>query len=216
MIFWPEVKWCRVRRLTLLTLPFLLLAISASAEEVIERIAAVVNEDVIFLSDVRRYLVFFDQENASKAEDPSAMKAELQKVIDERLLAMEAKRFGTDPPSDAEVDKAYAKIRGRFRTEADFEATLKEYATDPEDFRQEIGTRLWVERFVDQRIRFFIFVTQDDVEHYYQDHAERYKGKKLESVREEIQKKITDERTRVRLKDYIDRLRSRATIRVNI
>ena len=216
MIFWPEAKWYKVRRLVLIAIPFLLLTISASAEEVIERIAAVVNEDIIFLSDVRRHLAFFDHENAAKAADPSVMKAALQNLIDERLLAAEAKRFGTDPPPDAEVEKAYSKIRGRFPTEAEFDATLREYAATPEEFRKEVRTRLWVERFVDQRIRFFIFITQDDVERYYQDHAERFKGKKLESVREKIQKEITDERTRVRLKDYINRLRARANIRVNI
>jgi peptidyl-prolyl cis-trans isomerase SurA len=215
-MFLPEAKWYKARRLALLAIPFLLLAISTSAEEVIERIAAVVNEDVIFLSDVRRHFAFFDHENAARAGDLSTIKAALKELIDERLLAAEAKRFGTDPPPEAEVDKAYRKFRGRFPTEAEFDATLREYATTPEDFREEVRTRLWVDRFVDQRIRFFIFITQDDVERYYQDHAERFKGKKLESVREEIQKEITEERTRLRLKDYINRLRARANIRVNI
>jgi peptidyl-prolyl cis-trans isomerase SurA len=215
-MFWPEAKWFKVRRLILLAVPLLLLAASPLSADVVERIAAVVNDDVIFLSDIHRYLAFFNHADAVPAEDSSATKAALQKLIDERLLAAEAKRFGTDPPPEADVDRAYRKIRGRFSTEADFEATLREYATTPEDFREEVRTRLWVDRFVDQRIRFFIFVTQDDVERYYKDHPDRFKGKKLESVREEIQQEITEERTRVRLKDYISRLRARASIRVNI
>lgn len=190
---------------------------------VLEQIAAVVNDDIIFLTDVERYLVLFAPpeirlpiNSPLPAADSDPVKSALQEVINERLLVVEAKRFGVDPPSEAETGQAVEKLRERFSSDEEFQDTLRRLGSSPEGLREEIRSRLLVDRFIDQRIRYFIFVTPEDVERYYRERQDEFGQKSLESVRERIQMEITEQRLRIRRQDYLTRLRARAVIRVNL
>jgi hypothetical protein len=228
MIFFQEARWSRLSRV----LPGLfsaILLVSSAGGEVVERIAAVVNGEIVFLTDVERQLAFFHSPDASRFSAPSPPRSEsspssqdprlkegLQELIDFRLLLAEARRFGAESPPESEVDKVYQTIQGSFSGKETFGETLQNFATTPEEFKEEIRNRLLVDRFIDQRIRFFIFITPEDIQRYYEENKEKFTGKSLESVRESIQKEILDERARIRLKDYVNRLRSRAEIRINL
>lgn len=210
MTCWPKVKWFKVNFLWI----FLLLLPGPPAwPEILERIAAVVNDRIIFLTDIERHLTLF-QPDAIAGED--SLEKTLHALIDLRLLEIEAERFGSARPTQEEVDAAFQLIRKRFPDAMAFQRTLSRYATTPEGLREEIEMRLGVERFIDERIRFFIFVTPDDVEIYYREHQRQFEGKTLEAVKDQIEKQITEERAQTRLKDYLERLRSRAKIRINL
>lgn len=216
MIFLREVKWYKAKKWgVFLGLSLLLLVKVVDAAEIVEQIAAVVNDEIIFLSDIKRHQAFFLLSKKTQSNTPP-LKEALEELINIRLLATESQRFGSTPPDDKEVDKAVEKIRKQFSSEAEFQESLKGYATTLEAFRQEVRERIEVERYVDERIRFFIFVTPDEIDRHYEENRDRYGEKNLEAVRKIIEKEIVEEQTQLRLKDYVNRLRSRATIQINL
>ncbi len=163
-----------------------------AAAELLDRVVAVVNDQVINLSDLRRYIAL----EAPNTPEEGA----IHDLIERRLLLAEAKRFEVEPPSEAEVNAALEHRGGN---------------GDAGEFRRAIQDRLWIDRFIDQRIRFFILVPPGEVERYYQAHAADFGNRPLDEVREEIQRLLTKQRFQERYDAYIARLRARAKIRIN-
>jgi hypothetical protein len=189
------------------------------AVEPVERIAAVVNGEIVFLSDLQRYRLFFEPvetKEASPSETLGNPLKVLDGVIHHRLLRKDARRFVLQGPSEAEIDQKLKSIRQRFNEEAAFLKALDETGFSLEGMKEEIREHLWVERLLHDRIRSFIFITPKQVEKYYQDHAEEFKDKKLGEVEPTIRKILTEEKEVLKTKEYLARLRDHADIQINL
>lgn len=200
-----SILWLR-----LIPLPF-----PVSAGEPVERIAAVINGEIVFLSDLQRYRLFFEPLE-KKTEGPADLEKRLESVINQRLLRKEARRFVQEGPSEQEVDQRLKLIRQRFKEEPAFLQALNQTGFSLEGLREEIGGELWVERLLQERIQSFIFITPRQVEQYYQGHSEAFKGKKLAEAEPAIRKRLTEEREALKTKEYLARLREHADIQINL
>ncbi|HLG21360.1 MAG TPA: hypothetical protein VI382_00995 [Candidatus Manganitrophaceae bacterium] len=196
---------------TLLISVFILIytPIPLPAAEPVERIAAVVNGQIIFLSDIARDKTFFDPSE----KDPNAR---LQDLIDNRLLRAEARRFVPQGPSEKEIDRKLKSIRDRFKSDPAFQEAMRRTGISLEELKKEIAENLWVEKLLQERISLFIFVTPQEIEKYYQEHAEAFEGKKPEEVEPQIRDLLTDQKGESKKKEYIARLRDRAAIEINL
>ena len=196
---------------TLLISVFILIytPIPLPAAEPVERIAAVVNGEILFLSDIARDKAFFDPSE----KDPNAR---LQDLIDNRLLRAEARRFVPQGPSEKEIDRKLKSIRDRFKSDPAFQEAMRRTGISLEELKKEIAENLWVEKLLQERISLFIFVTPQEIEKYYQEHAETFEGKKPEEVEPEIRDLLAAQKGESKKKEYIARLRDRAAIEINL
>ena len=200
--------------LAILLSSFLVLSsVSRSAAEPVERIAGVLNGQIIFLSDLQRYHTFFETPESGSEEDS---KKELERVIDNRLLRLEAHRFILQGPSDAEVQQRLKLLRERFKTEGALQDALRQTGFSLDELKREIGEQLWVEKLLQERIYAFVFITPKEIAQYYQAHAAEFGGKKQEEAEPAIRKILSEEKRTTKEREYLDRLRSHAEIQVNL
>ena len=190
---------------------FLLLVLfpSPAPASVADRILAVVNREVIALSDVQKYReVFLEKRDADDADA-------LKELIDQALLLAEARKLEILPPSDDEIARVYKKLRLRFGRPETFDLLKTRLALTDDEIEEQIKRQLLIHKLIEQRIHFFVFVTPEEIEAYYQDHPGEFKNQTPEEARKAIQEIRTAEKAQLKLKDYLDRLRAKANIRIN-
>lgn len=185
------------------------------AAEPAERIAAVVDGKIVFLSDLKRHQLFFEPQE--KNGSPSGtIRERLDEVVHHRLLRVEARRFVLEGPSDAEIDRRMELIRRRFKNERALLTALDQVGLSLEELREEAREYLWVERLIEERIRSFIFISPRQIDRYYREHSEAFAGKKQEEVEPKIRERLIKERERLKTGEYLARLREQAEIEINL
>jgi parvulin-like peptidyl-prolyl isomerase len=188
---------------------FLVLFRSPAPAIVADRILAVVNHEVIALSDVQKHReVFMEMRDADDA-------AALNDLINQKLLLAEAKKLEILPPSDGEIAGAYKKLRFRFGRPETFQLLKTRLALTDDEIKPQIKQQLLIQKLIEQRIRFFVFVTPEEIEGYYQEHLGEFKNQTPEAARKAIQEIRSSEKAQRKLVEYVDRLRARADIRIN-
>lgn len=116
--------------------------------EIIDRILAVVDGEVITLSDVTAALRFgFVQPEAGSDPIGSA----LDQIIERELVLREANRYGPPEPAAEAIDGAVATLRTRFDDAAEFAAALVQAGLTEDQFRRRIRDDLRIRSYVDQR-----------------------------------------------------------------
>ena len=137
----------------------LLLLLSAGgawAQEVIDRVAAVVAGDLIMLSDVRaaRQLGLVDPGGAADAD-----RAVLAALIERALILDEVDRYAPPEPSAEAVERALGAIQTRLGPPEKFADALSRVGTDEQQLRDRLRQDLRIRAYLDQRF------TADTPEH---------------------------------------------------
>lgn len=188
---------------------FVLACPSPAPAIIADRIMAIVNNEVITLSDVQKYREVFVEKRGT--DDTTA----LNDLIDQKLLLAEAKKLEIPPPSAEEVDRAYKKLQLRFGRPETFGLLKARLSLTDAEIEQQLSQQLTANKLIEQRIQFFVFVTPEEIDRYMQAHSEEYKGENPEEIRKAIQDILIREKGNLKLKDYLSRLRARANIRIN-
>jgi len=153
--------------ITLITLPLLLLAHAltgtADGSVVIDRVVAVVNEEIITMSDLEREVREAQQKDA--AVNNSMM---LEELINRKLQLSAAKRAGLDA-TDKEVADAIEDIKRRnsWNTKQ-FEAALAAEGLTVEQYRSELKENITISRIRDKSVRAGLSVDEAEVRRYYE------------------------------------------------
>ena len=143
---------------------FLLTAPNAKAGTV-NRIVAVVNDEVITAADVEEHLsTLLDRQPAAPANaDPAQMRqAILQRLVEQRLILQEAKRDGIVVSAE-EVAKRFEEIRSQVDSEEEFQRSLDEAHLSREQLKEQLRDQLMVQRVMDANVRSTIIVSPQDV-----------------------------------------------------
>ncbi|HOX44221.1 MAG TPA: peptidylprolyl isomerase [Myxococcota bacterium] len=151
-----------------------LAAVPASAGEVLDRIAAVVNEDVILLSEVDRQCqdslaqvpggLPLDEELGRKRQ---IRRQALERLIDELLLAQQIRGAAIDV-DDEQVARYIARLREDNKmSEAQFEAALVHEGKSLDAFKAEVRKMLERQRLMGRELAGKVNVTEKEVEEYY-------------------------------------------------
>jgi hypothetical protein len=121
---------------------------SARADEVIDRVFAVVAGDLIMQSDVRaaRELGLVTPGNAA---DPD--RAVLAQLIDRALILDEVERYAPPEPSGEALDRAFADVRSRFSSAEAFAAALDRAGLELQQLRAILRQDLRIMTYLDQR-----------------------------------------------------------------
>ena len=130
-----------------LTIVGLLIGVTPRAET-IDRVLAVVSEQVITLSDVTAARELGLQ-SAEGAADP--VRAILTKLIDRELELAEVERYAPPEPSADAVDRAVALIRARFASANAFDDALARAGLDDRHLRETLRQDLRIRAYEDQR-----------------------------------------------------------------
>ena len=137
---------------------------ACAAQEVIDRVAARIENDVILLSDVQQ-LGRYQQLVDGKSEDESKL---LDRLIDQWVVHNEADASRFPHPSDAEIDQCWRALKKSFASLADYEEQRKQSGLTDADVRDKVATQLYLSNYLDSRFRPSVHVDAKDVEDFYQ------------------------------------------------
>jgi hypothetical protein len=181
--------------------------------EVIDRILAVVDEQIITLSDARAALRF-GLVPADVSPDP--VEAAMQRLIDRRLMLAEVDRYAPPDPAPEEVDAAVAAIRERFKEAVPFDAALKETAMSPEELRRFARDSLRIDAYLQQRFASLVQPSDAEAIVYYREHAGEFTTggqlRPFDEVREDARQALLEQRRAQFLREWVDGLRRRASL----
>jgi peptidyl-prolyl cis-trans isomerase SurA len=159
---------------------------SASARELIDRIVAEVNDDIILYSELDDEITPFKSKILTENFAPAKEKMLLQRLredmldrlIEARLTDQEVKRLNITI-NEAEIDSAIQNIRETGGvSEADFKLILEKQGITPEDYRERIRNQILRNKLVNIQVKSKIVVTQQDIEACYIREKDKYCGKK--------------------------------------
>ena len=121
---------------------------SARADEVIDRVLAVVAGDLIMQSDLRaaRELGLVTTGDAADAD-----RAILSQLIDRALILDEVERYAPPEPSLDAIERAFRAVRARFTSDEAFSAALARVGFDEKQLRAILRQNLRIRAYLDQR-----------------------------------------------------------------
>ncbi len=196
-----------------LLLSFLIIfPVRLSSGEIVDRVIAVVNNEVISLSDLKRYISFYSISKKGVGLDDARREA-LQGLIDERLILTEASRFGMEEPSEEAIKEEIKKLEEGDGTEGPDEK-LSWQGLEPDDLYLLSRNRLIIERFIDQRINLFILISPEDIDNYLRTNKQKFVGISQKEARLKIGRILTEERSTEKIRELKARLRAKAVIRI--
>lgn len=130
-------------KLPIIITTVLLLAQSSFAEDrPLDSIAAIVNDDVIMVSEIRRTAAQLSRSKAAQAAQKTLLKDVLEKLILDKIQVQRAKAIGIKI-DDAAVDQAMQSIAAQNKLDLQqFRAALIKEGYDYKQFRESIRDRL--------------------------------------------------------------------------
>lgn len=133
------------------------------SQEVIDRIAARIESDIILLSDVRqlgRYQMLVE----GKSEGDAQL---LDRLVDQWVVQNEADASRFPPPPDADVEQAVAALKKSFASPQAYEERKKLSGLSDLEIRDKIATQLYLTDYLDSRFRPSVQVDAKAIEEFY-------------------------------------------------
>jgi len=213
----PHLSSCnrplfRFRRVRLFIGGFLLAAClflgagNGASSEIVDRILAVVNDDIITLYEFNQALKPYETRIRSMGYPPEKERQVLLKIrgdilnqlIDQKLADQEIRRLNLSA-GDKEIEAAIERIqKSEGMTEAGLRSALKEEGLTLEAYRKRIKDQILRSKLVNRQVKSKIVITPAEIRAYYEGHPERYGPQKRYRLRHILMRlgKDADEKTR--------------------
>lgn len=137
----------------------------ASAQKVVDRIVAVIEGEVITLSEVRELGAFNRLTGGNQLSDAEM----LERLINQWIVTREAEgaRFaGIDGEA---LERAFNELAAEFSSGEAFQARLRELGLDEAAVRRQLRRQLLLEGYLDQKYRFLVRIDDASIEAYYRE-----------------------------------------------
>lgn len=151
-------------RVLLLSLLVANVAEMLAAQEIVDRIAARVENDIILLSDIRA-LSHYQQFLDGKSETDSQI---LERLIDQWIVRTEANVSRFPQPSDAEIERSVERVRKSFNSVEEYEARKKQSGLSDAQVREMAAAQLYLSNYLDSRFRPGVQIDPKTIDDFYQ------------------------------------------------
>ncbi len=174
----------RFRCLTTLVAILLLAAAAAAWGEIVDRVIAVVNDDVITQYELdstvelvlKRYGQNIPPEDRERLEK-EARKVLLDRMIDDLILRQEARKLGITVRDEELTNAIQDTLSKRNLSLENLREALIKEGTNYEKYRESTRSDMIKQRIVQREIRPRVTVTNEEIGAFYQEHRDEYEGK---------------------------------------
>ena len=151
---------------------------------VVDRIVAVVNDDLITLFDLNQNFRPYEANIKALGYAPEKERETLYKLrtdllnqLIERKLSDQVVKKNNIEVSEQEIDTALERFKdARSLTDDDLRAGLARQGLTLEEYRKNIKQQLLRNKLVNREIKSKIVITEDDINDYYDTHREKFAG----------------------------------------
>jgi parvulin-like peptidyl-prolyl isomerase len=137
----------------------------SAAVQVVDRIVAHVEDDVLLQSELRE-LGRFQQLAGGQSESDAKL---LDRLVDQWIVKTEADAARFPPPSDADVDRQVEHLRQQLASSGALESRLQETGLTLPQLRRIVAQQLYLTRYLDYKFRPAVQVAPAAIEKYYRE-----------------------------------------------
>ena len=204
------------------TITFLLLCMglasstarTAPPQEVIDRIVALVEGDIITLSEMRELGRFQKLVEGSAASDSRL----LTQLIEQWIVNSEATAAGFPRPAESEVNRALESLEKQVATSGGFRDRLGELGLSATALRRLVEQQLYLARYLDYKFRPVAQVDRHAIETYYREQfvpplvARGQAAPPLETMQDQIRELLIQREITERAARWLEEAKSRLKI----
>jgi peptidyl-prolyl cis-trans isomerase SurA len=160
---------------------------SPGAAEVVDRIVAQVNDEIITMSELEAMTKSIEVASGLKPtpkEDQALRRQMLESLIDQKLAKAEAKKRGINV-SDKEVDQALAdfKKRNNIPNDEALNQALSQAGLTMKELRQRLSDQIQQERIVAVMVQSKVTIPEAEIRRYYDESAKEGGGRNQAHLR---------------------------------
>jgi hypothetical protein len=212
-------RWRPVPALAFALTILMMISAVAGGQTVVDQILTLVNNAMITRSDLL-WSVALDPDAPSPEGGVSAdlLRQKLEVMIDQRLIAQEASRLPEAQITPEEVSKAKTELIAKFHSEAEFRKRVESVGLGQPKIDELVRERIAINKFIDFRFRSFVFVSDQEIQKYYDERLApeiRKQGQippPLEKVREQIQDILKQQSVNEAIDRFLKEARQHADI----
>jgi len=184
------------------------------SQEIVDRIVARIENDIILWSNIRalgRYQQFVD----GKSETDGQI---LDRLIDQWIVRTEANVAHFPQPSETEIDRSLERLRKSFPTAEEFTSRKKQCGLSDADLREMTAAQLFLGNYLESRFRPAVQVDSKAIEDFYaQEVVPRSKAggqepPSLDSARDAIQEALVQRGINEQAEQWLKESRARLHI----
>ncbi|MFP4445680.1 MAG: peptidylprolyl isomerase [Desulfosudaceae bacterium] len=155
---------------------------AAAETEVVDRIVAIVNQDIVTLSEIRELMKPIKKKITKRNLSPRVEEKMLYRAredlinekIDELLTAQKAEKLGIRV-SEEEVDAALERIKQNMMySDEQLRNSLEEMGISMETYREQMKNQIRRTRVLSREVESKIVITREDVRRYYDEHRQEF------------------------------------------
>jgi parvulin-like peptidyl-prolyl isomerase len=196
------------------------LAFGQDGAVIVDRMAVIVGNQVIKSSDIDRDLRLTEFLNREPPNfSPDAKRKAAERLIDQAIIRQQIATGGYRRPSDSEAEALLKQLRqDRFGgSEEQLRSALTGRGLTEEQLRAQLLWQLTVLRFIDQRFRPGVLVSDEEVRAYYDEHLAELKreyprNNTFEELAPKIRASLEGERINQNFAQWLDQTRKRTRI----
>ncbi len=207
----------------LFLIPTLLIPVIASVQEIeMDHIVVFIDGDIILSSEIEmektiEHILMIQQPGFAEPNDPDLR---LERLINRRLLASEARRLLSLSVTETEIENRNHMITSSKQIDSlsDF---LKTISMSEDEWKLRLRESILIEKYIEQRIRAFIRIPAREIERYINDHQNELglhsdtviAATDNEEFRSHIELLLKEKMVNERLDQLVNELRKKADIR---
>jgi hypothetical protein len=134
------------------------------AQQVVDRIVARVDEDIILQSDVdqlARYQLLVDGKSESQEQI-------LERLIDQWIVRKEAEASRFPAAADADVERGLQRLQRSFAKKEDFDSQREKAGLTEKELRQIVASQTYLTNYLDSRFRAMVQVDERAIRDFYE------------------------------------------------
>jgi peptidyl-prolyl cis-trans isomerase SurA len=182
----------------------------ARAGEIVDRIVAIIDREVITLSEAEQARGLVEV----RTGQPTSLADVVERLIEDRLVEREAERLVGKPVPIELVDDALSQVRVSFSAEADYRNMLARDGLTEEEVREQLRRQLAITSYLERRFRALSYVTAEEIERYYEEDPELSSplAPELSAVSDQVRLILEERKFTARVELWIGSLKSRSRI----
>lgn len=159
----------------------MLVFVSYSQAEIVERVVARVNDEIITLTELEK--TYRELKSAFLGEGRLPSRRELlERMIENRLLLQEAKRQEIKV-SEGEVQENIERVKSTFLSEKAFKMALEREGIKIEDLKKRYEEELMIKKLIDREVKPEVEVTKKEIKDYYEKNKRRFREEERVKIR---------------------------------
>ena len=187
-----------------------------ASQEIVDRVAARVENDIILFSEIRllsRYQEFLDGKSETDAQI-------LDRLIDQWMVRTEADVARFSHPSEAEIDRSLESLRKSFTSAEQYEARKKQSGLSDSEVRGIVASQLYLSNYLDSRFRPSVQVDPKAIEGFYENavvpqaKARGQEPPSLDAARDAIQEALVQSGINDQAEKWLKESRARLHIEI--